>query len=456
MKKFLFLSIIASILLAGCNPNEELYDELDKKTSDAYTDQFSYSLTEGDYSTITDLALEDATTPEDSNMIGMIEEYHAFADEFGAADYIPQFLGNKYVALDQGSSINVTYNYMGSVETLNTLSQATYYTLTTNDYDSMGEGDGEPGEYNNFAYYMDVESYLSDFLSGEYPDAEEGDLIAVTYDYYDNGVSEITDFYSYDGGTWQKGGLSVSNFYVLSSDDYDSMGAPGNYDNFSSDVPPEKYLPTFLKQNFPYAEQGEEKYVIYKYFMGYTVNRAQKYYFDGSTWKPYQQVTNQFIKAEDQWVFDPTVRFSISSADYQLIVDQRDSKYVDSYGTAEFYSGASAYHGNFSLVISDRVEYDPDTFEGIGEAEAKEIMWNRIVDMADEPMATRGALIVLLQNKFPNAQPQKNGVDVYYEVSFETYNNDRSRSSYTVTYQCTASGDPAQFEYVEGNTPYSE
>jgi len=457
MKKFLFLSIIASIWLAGCNPNEALYDELDEKTSDAYTDQFSYTLTEKDYSTITDLALADATTAEDSNMIGMIEEHHAFADEFGAADYIPQFLGDKYVALDQGSSINVTYNYIGSVETLNTLSQATYYTLTTGDYDSMGEGDGEPGEYDNFAFYMDVESYLIDFLDGQYPDAEEGDLVAVTYDYYDNGVSEITDFYSYEDGTWQAGGLSVSNFYVLNSSDYNSMGGSvANYGNFSDDNPPDKYLPTFLKQKFPYAEQGDEKYVIYKYYMGYVANQAKKYYYDGSTWKPHQEVSNQFIKGDDQWVFDPTVRFTMGSSDYQLIVDERDSKYLNSYGTGEYYSGADSYYSNFSLVISDRVDYDPETFDGLSEAEATDIIWDRIVNMADEPMATRGALIVMLQNKFPNAQPQKNGVDVFYEVSFDTYNNDRSRSVYTVTYQCTASGSPAEFEYVEGNTPYSE
>ena len=457
IKKYILFSAIAALLLAGCNPNEELYNELDKKTSDAYTDQFDYTLTEEDYSTITDLALEDAETAEDSGMISLIEEHHAFGDEFAAADYIPKFLGNKYVALDQGSSINITYNYMGSVETLSTLSNATYYTLTEADYDSMGEGEDEPGEYDNFAYDVSPEDYLPGFLDSKYPNAEDGDLVAVTYDYYDNGVSEVTDFYSYEGGSWQPGGLSVSNFYVMGYSDYNSIGgAVANFGSFDSDNPPDKYLPTFLKEKYPYAEEGDVQYVVYTYYVGYDTKRASKYYFDGDTWKPYQEVSNQFIKGDEKWVFDPTVRFEISSSDYQLIVDQRESKYVDSYGTAEFYSGASAYHGNFSLRIPDRVEYDPDTFEGLDEAEAKEIMWNRIVNMADEPMATRGALIVLLQNKFPNAQPKKNGVDVYYEVSFQTYNNDRSSSNYTVTYQCTASGSPAEFTYVEGNTPYSE
>ena len=452
MKKFLFLSIIAGLVLAGCNPNEELYDELDKKTSDAYTDQFSITLTDDDYSAITDLALEDATTAEDSNMIENIDEYKAFADEFPAADYIPHLLGDKYVALDEGSAISVTYKYIGSMGILDKFGEAESYTLTEADYDAMGEGSYEPGEYDNFSSSVPPEDYLPDFLAGQYPDAEQGDMVAVTYDFYKGYVVTLTDYYQYTGSSWQM----VPNVYVLSSDDYDSMGAPGNYDNFSSDVPPEDYLPTFLKQKFPYAEEGDQKYVVYKYYSGYVAVRAKKYTYDGSSWNSYEEVSNQFINNGERWVFDPTVRFTMGTSDYQMIVDERDSKYVDSYGTAEYYSGASAYYSNFSLVISDRIEYDSETFEGIGEAEAKEIMWNRIVGQADEPMATRGALIVMLQNKYPNAQPQKNGVDVYYEVTFDTYNNDRSRSVYTVTYQCTASGNPAEFEYVDGNTPYSE
>ena len=452
MKKFFFLSIIAGILLAGCNPNEDLYDELDKKTSDAYTDQFSYTLSDDDYSTITDLALEDATTAEDSSMIENIEEYKAFADEFGAADYIPEFLGDKYIALDEGSSINVTYNYMGSLGILNQFGEAESYTLTEGDYDAMGEGSYEPGEYDNFSSSVPPEDYLPDFLAGKYPEAEEGKMVAVTYDFYKGYVVSMTDYYHYKDGYWQM----VPNVYVLTDDDYDSMGAPGNYDNFDSDNPPEKYLATFLKQKFPYAEKGDQKYVVYKFYSGYASVRAKQYTYDGASWSSHQQVSNQFINNGERWVFDPTVRFNMSGSDYQMIVDQRDSKYVDSYGTSEFYSGASGYYGNFSLIISDRVEYDSETFEGMGEAEATEIMWERIVNKADEPMATRGALLVLLQNKFPDAQPQKNGVDVFYEITFDTYNNDRSRSEYTVTYQCTASGNPAEFEYVEGNTPYSE
>jgi hypothetical protein len=106
------------------------------------------------------------------------------------------------------------------------------------------------------------------------------------------------------------------------------------------------------------------------------------------------------------------------------------------------------------MRLSKRVEFDAETFDGLTLDEALPIMWERLFDKADEPMATRGALIVMLQKKFPNAQPQSNGVDVYYEVTFETFNDDFSRSTYTAKYQCTAAGDPAQFKFVETDAPY--
>ncbi len=453
IRKFLFLSIIAGLLMAGCNPNEELYDRLDEKTSDAYTETFDYTLKKGDYSTITDLALEDATTAKDSSRISNIDQYNAFADEFKAANYIPKFLGQKFQALDQGSAISVTYHHLGSLGLLGRFSEAESYTLTEADYDSMGEGEYEPGEYDNFSGSVPPEDYLPDFLAGKYPEAQEGDMVAVTYDFYKGGgvVATLTDYYQFKESNWQV----VPNTYVLTTGDYDSMGAPGNYDNFSDDVPPEDYLPTFLEEKFPYAEEGDQKYVVYAYYAGYTEVRAKRYTYNGSEWKSYKTVSNQFIHGDEKWVFDPTVGFEMASSDYQLIVDERDSKYINEYGTGEFYSGADSYHSNFSLVIEDRIEFDAETFEGISTEEAQNIMWERILKKPDEPMATRGGLIVMLQKKFPDAQPTKNGVDVYYEVTFDTYNNDRSSSTYTARYQCTAAGDPAEFKYVESNTPYS-
>jgi hypothetical protein len=197
--------------------------------------------------------------------------------------------------------------------------------------------------------------------------------------------------------------------------------------------------------------------VVYTYYVGYDTKRASKYYFDGDTWKPYQKVSNKFLKLEDKWAFDPTVRFTVSSSDMWLIINERENKYIDTqYENVEYYSGADAYHGNFTMAIDDRVEYDPETFDGLSDEEAKEIMWKRLLKLPDEPKKTRGAFQLMLQKKFPDAVPQKNDVDVMYEISFEVYFGAGKSDNYTVTYQCTASGNPPEFTYVEGNTPYSE
>jgi hypothetical protein len=420
-----------------------------------YNDNVEDTLTSNDYSTIKDLALAKATTPEDSSKAYAIEDYESFSDSRPASEYVPMFLADKYMALNKSSVANVTYNYYeGEPTYLSGFGTAEAYTLQEADYDAMGEEYGEPGYYDNFSDDMPPEDYLPDFLAGKYPNATDGTMKAITYDYYKGYVVPMTDYYQFSDGSWNP----VPNVYVLSSDDYDSMGEPGGYDNFSGSIDPDNYLPTFLELKFPYANKDDMKVVVYDYYTGDGVEvRAAQYSFDGSAWKKYdptKMVTNQFIHNGEKWIFDPTVKFTMESSDYQLVVDERDSKYLDDYGTGEFYSGSNSYYSNFDMRLSKRVEFDAETFDGLTLDEALPIMWERLFDKADEPMATRGALIVMLQKKFPNAQPQSNGVDVYYEVTFETFNDDFSRSTYTAKYQCTAAGDPAQFKFVETDAPY--
>ncbi|MFP4449276.1 MAG: hypothetical protein ACLFPH_11125, partial [Bacteroidales bacterium] len=143
----------------------------------------------------------------------------------------------------------------------------------------------------------------------------------------------------------------------------------------------------------------------------------------------------------------------------QLIVDERESQYIDGYGTGEYYSGANSYYVNFDIRPSARLDYD-DTFEDLSDEEAEEIMWERILFQADEPMETRGALHVMLQKKFPEAKPTSSGVEVLYEVTFEMYTKDYARPNYTAVYKCVEAGNPGEdklpeFEFVETDAPYN-
>ncbi|ACF15123.1 hypothetical protein Ctha_2674 [Chloroherpeton thalassium ATCC 35110] len=248
--------------------------------------------------------------------------------------------------------------------------------------------------------------------------------------------------YRYENGTW----AIVDEAYYLNASDYDRMGTPGTYDNFSASALPNDYLPNFMEYKYPGSGEGVSKTIVYKFYDGESTSTlaTQMTYESGAWTSSYNyidQQTQQFLvsSSRGKWVFDPTVSFTMTSSDYQLIVDQRDDKYVDSYGTAEFYSGASAYYSNFDLRISKREQYDSENFSGLSETEANKLIIRRLVD----------AMKVLLANKYPNAVTQVNGVDVHYQVTFESYNNDFSSSTWVADMQCTKDGPSPEFELVD-------
>ena len=73
-------------------------------------------------------------------------------------------------------------------------------------------------------------------------------------------------FYTYTGGVWK----ASTGVYFISDADFDSMGEgsgqPGQYNNFSSSISPDAYLPTFLKVKYPYAMEKDKLFVIYDYY----------------------------------------------------------------------------------------------------------------------------------------------------------------------------------------------
>ena len=258
-----------------------------------------------------------------------------------------------------------------------------------------------------------------------------------------------SDFYRLDGTTWK---MESDGVYALSSQDYDSMGSPGKYNNFSSSDNPDDYLPQFLSMKYPYAQEGDKLAVVYKYYSGGTSTRADEYSFSMNEWTKYDPVevkTDQFINVGSKWIFDPTVKFTMTSADYQLIVDavkaNPDTKnLVDSYGTGEFYYGANSHYNNFDIRLVKRTtgDFAQAEYSDLTEEEANALIMDRMAE----------GVGVMLKAKFPNAVAQVSGVDVMYEVTVSTYENDGSYGTYVVTLQCTKSGPDPSFELVEGPT----
>lgn len=131
-------------------------------------------------------------------------------------------------------------------------------------------------------------------------------------------------YYMYADGSWEL----AENVYYLSSADFDSMGEgsgqPGRFDNFSSSVSPNSYLPAFLAINFPYGQEEEELIVTYAYYSsssGAQV-RGNLYTFTDGVWMAHQSTIStslQFGHDGTQWVPDNTIRYTLVDADYSNV-----------------------------------------------------------------------------------------------------------------------------------------
>ncbi|MGM0375866.1 MAG: choice-of-anchor J domain-containing protein [Bacteroidota bacterium] len=305
-----------------------------------------------------------------------------------------------------------------------------YYIIT---YDTF---DGSSGETYNVAYTVKEEGSPATFELVEGPTTEE---LAFS------SASTISDgiYYMFDGNEWK----AEEDVFYLSSEVYDEMGAPGNYDNFSSSEPPDNYIPQYLQEQITYAQEGDKVIVGYKYFSGGTEIRAGEYEFNGTSWENTSAITKrteQFVHNGNEWVFDPTVVFTMSSDDYQLVVDyvqsniENGASYVDSYGTTEYYYGASSYFENFDLRLNQKEEYGVPGYEGLSTEEAIQLSYDRMTE----------AVEIMLKEKYPDAQPTVNGVDVHYIVTVESYEDDLSRENYEYDFQCVSAGPDPEFELV--------
>lgn len=414
-------------LFASCDVNDEFYNQLDQEEGLQLIENLEYTFTDDDY-------------PNDTY----------FSQEAPAANYLPDFLAETYPTLDPTSTIKVTYNYNNGdlayiqeyLDYLDELASIESYTLTTADYDSMGTEYGKPGYYNNFSSSMPAADYLPDFLLEKYPDAEEGDELMVTYKYYDSGVTEITEFWVFDGSNWNQSEKTAPEtpdnveVYELTTDDYDSMGTgygePGRYNNFSSSIDPDFYLPLFLANKYTYAAEGDKILVLYKFYISSNVETRAVEYTYGNGWNKYSPIvvkTDQYIKTDKAWLFDPTVLYTMVADDYQMIVEyvkeNISEDYIDSYGTAESYYGSSSYYKEFNIE-----EGDYDASFGTWED------------------AVKAAMEVFLPMKFPEAVAQVEGIDVNYVITFAGYAG--SMVDYTITFKCTKSAPNPTFEYVSG------
>lgn len=188
MKKVLFF-LVSTLIFASC---ENFYIDQNLGGSDYNpTDvrTVEYTLTDADYKAIVsnkdNIALALAECIVDS--LGVVDStsYYAFLqiatdlafNKFATADvYVPAFLTAKFPQLSKGSLFNITYrNSEGRPEYLSTFANTIKYTLKASDYETIW--DGKTG-----INYL-TPATISALVSVLPEEAEEGDVIAVVYDY---------------------------------------------------------------------------------------------------------------------------------------------------------------------------------------------------------------------------------------------------------------------------------
>lgn len=264
----------------------------------------------------------------------------------------------------------------------------------------------------------------------------------------------VNAVYCFDGSKWALADDTV----ILNSADYTAMGQ--TYGNLSG-TGPAQYLPTFLRQKYPYAQAEDAMFVVYKYYASsVTSYRCDQYVFNGSEWiknNGVTQETAQFVKNNGAWMYDPNVTITlpvgkgieISTLYYQACTDwvyenidkplgstgiKSGMFYVTSYGNNEYYSGCSAYQGNVDLRPSAARTQYPAGYENMTDDEVVATMKSRF---CNEVMP--GALSKL----HPDAAPVE-GLDVIYTINFGVYTG--STSNYTARFKVVA---PGKFEFVD-------
>lgn len=245
--------------------------------------------------------------------------------------------------------------------------------------------------------------------------------------------------FRYNGSDWKV--YNNEEVVLVTPADYDAMGAPGSHDNFSSTDNFEKYLPQFLANKFPYAQNGDTKVVLFKYYADKQTTVVPARYNFNTNWTYFQNIVvrekETFLHNGEKWLFDPSIHVTIDTDGYKYIVEwvaANKPGYMDpAYDDSEYWFGASYHYNNFNIQIVKRRSYDPEKVVPADDNEARKYLENKVGE----------GLKLWMSYKYADAPSQMNGVDLYYYVSCKVYDG---AGYYKYTFKAKSLGN-GNFEY---------
>lgn len=268
---------------------------------------------------------------------------------------------------------------------------------------------------------------------------------------------EKNALYQYDGKDWKQ----VSAALVLGPSDYASMG--NTYGSLNQ-TQRDRDLPIFLKQNYPYAVEGDTKTLVYTFYANSATSiQAREYILSEGEWVAnLGESTSQFTKTDGIWKYNPSIVINLPYARntdpsytyymacvnwvYENIcVPMGDTSitsgkyFIDYRGNAEFYSGASAYYGNVDVRASSALNHAPDgytVYEGMSDEEITLLMKKRFCTEV---------MLHALETLHPDVKPA-NDMEVTITVNFTVY--DGAAQDAMVEYVVVG---PGKLEYKSTN-----
>ncbi|MEQ9231884.1 MAG: hypothetical protein RIF46_14470 [Cyclobacteriaceae bacterium] len=314
MKKLILPFLVIIVVLAGCDSTDDLYAELDKKSSGIVRD-VEFTLTDDDYELL-----------EDTEGAESIANFGNFSSAEQVETYLPVLLNLKFPQFGNGSSAIVTYAYFNGSSPY--LGSGAAVTVSDQEYADLGFG---------FGNFDDLNADLALYANTKYPNASNGDYVDVTHDYYNGSFTE-TDVVSRVVYTAAYGWIYT---FVLPNEAYGDFFGESGID-FSDEDEGEEKMPFYLNYLASTAsslealtlEAGTKLVVQYNYDDRFTDPEnpgnpnepsVGLYVYDGSEWLLYAdayQISNETLslaRGKEEWVPDNTIKYTLAFSDWQFI-----------------------------------------------------------------------------------------------------------------------------------------
>lgn len=426
------LAVAAILMLTACNPMEQIYKELDS-VDHPIEKSVAYALTDADYKTIATAF----TKQEEAGYTGSSKEEFMKRVKHEAnyvktnrtltawvspEKYVPALMAKMYPEWGKGSAVTVSYAMQQHPAEDAALDKLISVKVSADDATKAGLTATDPNK-----------------LSKDEID-KLGKYLATTY--ADKGTSYLAKVALADG---QRNMLFIGErladnriYKVISPAEYTAMGS--KYGNFSSSMLPERYIPQLLQQSMPYAQPGNQLIVVYEWFDNkVTTPEYQSFKLEGNQWRV-AQTSSQFVNIGKQWIFDPTIRFTLTADDFMTLhawvkankPDYISEKYPDN---EEWWFCGSAYYKNFNIDGGKSLGARPDE-EGKSTEELFKLRLERIKE----------GLQLILKAHYADKPAQTNGIDQMYVITTGLRQN-YANSTITFTYKGLGGGN---FEYVSG------